>query len=319
MRIPALVCLAAAAACSSDGSSAPGTTGQGGSTSTDTTTTTGSAGSLSSGPGGATAGSGGATGAVGSSGGGGVSTGTGGSIGTGGGSGGSMGSGGSAGSMGTGDASVDASGTDGGLSNCNGAILCDSFERADLGPDWTLDNSVPATKIEIVSNKAHTGTSSVHISFGMTATQSYISEKTTFPPTGGAFWGRAWIFAMLPLSGHQIYVEARVASGSDGTGVRPVNTQGTNLALNLESTDAGTNSNIKMPMGSWACYEWQITGIGGNGTFSAYVDGMKIGTQNGAIPNLMRQRIGFQRYAGGTAGEMWIDDVAIGPNRIGCM
>ena len=56
-----------------------------------------------------------------------------------------------------------------------------------------------------------------------------------------------------------------------------------------------------------------------SGTFSAYVDGMKIGTQNGAIPNLMRQRIGFQRYAGGTAGEMWIDDVAIGPNRIGCM
>jgi hypothetical protein len=127
------------------------------------------------------------------------------------------------------------------------------------------------------------------------------------------------IFSMAPLGGHQIYVEARVAAGSDKTGVRPVNTQGMNLATNLESSDAGITSNIKMTMGSWVCYEWQITGIGGAGTFTSYVDGMMIAKQNGTIPALTRQRIGFQRYMPGTAGELWIDDVAIGAARIGCL
>lgn len=209
-------------------------------------------------------------------------------------------------------------GVGGGSGNCNGAALCDDFERAMLGPDWVLDNTAP-TVIELVTNKGHNSMSSVHISFGTAATQSYISESKTFPAMGNAFWGRAWIFSMAPLGGHQIYVEARVGAGSDKTGVRPVNTQGMNLATNLESSDAGMTSNIKMTMGSWVCYEWQITGIGGAGTFTSYVDGMMIGKQNGTIPALMRQRIGFQRYMAGTAGEMWIDDVAIGAARIGCL
>ena len=54
------------------------------------------------------------------------------------------------------------------------------------------------------------------------------------------------------------------------------------------------------------------------GTFTSWVDGMVIGPQSGVIPALARQRIGIQRYAAGTAGEMWIDDVAMGDQRIGC-
>ncbi len=240
---------------------------------------------------------------------GGAVTGTGGSAGGGGGRGG----GGMATTGGAGGGSVG-----GGSGDCNGAVLCDSFERAMLGPDWVLDNTMP-TVIELVTTKAHTGMSSVHISFGTAATQSYISEMKTFPAMGMAFWGRAWIFSMVPTGGHQIYIEARVGAGSDKTGVRPVNTQGANLATNLESSDAGMNSTIKMTTGSWVCYEWQITGIGGAGTFTSYVDGMMIAKQSGTIPPLARQRIGIQRYMAGTAGEMWIDDVGIGPNRIGCM
>jgi len=209
------------------------------------------------------------------------------------------------------------SGAGGAASACNGAFLCDSFERTMLGPDWMPDNTAP-TVIEVVTNKAHSGTNSVHIKFGTGTTQSYISESKTFPAMGNAFWGRAWIFSMAPAGGHQIYVEARVGAGSDKTGVRPVNTHAANLGLNLESSDVSVNSSLKMSMGSWVCYEWQITGIGGMGTFTAWVDGAMIGTENGAIPNLGRQRIGFQRYMAGSVGEMWIDDVAIGDKRINC-
>ena len=98
---------------------------------------------------------------------------------------------------GVGGGASGAGGSGGGAmaATCNGAALCDSFERTMLGPDWTLDNSTASTVIEVVTDKAHTGTNSVHISFGTTTLQSYISESKSFPAMGNAFWGRAWIFS----------------------------------------------------------------------------------------------------------------------------
>jgi len=231
------------------------------------------------------------------------------------------GSGGTASTDPAGAGGAGGSGGGGMAAACSGAALCDSFERTMLGPDWVLDNGTASTVIEVVTNKAHTGTNSVHISFGTAALQSYISESKSFLAMGNAYWGRAWIYSMVPLGGHQVYIEARVASGSDHTGVRSANTfdnKNGYLGLNLESSDASKNSTIKMTTGSWVCYEWQVTGIGGMGTFTSWVDGMVIGPQAGVIPSLARQRIGIQRYAAGTAGEMWIDDVAMGDQRIGC-
>jgi hypothetical protein len=244
--------------------------------------------------------------------------------GTGGSGGSNGGSGGAAGSAGTG-------GTGGGGTNCNGAPLCDSFERTTLGPDWTLDNSTSSTVIELVTTQAHTGMSSVHVKFGTSTLQSYITHKL---PTlaGKAYWGRAWIFTMLTPVGHSIYIEARVGSGSDKSGVRSLNTFDAkgSMGLNLESSDGSKNSSTTLSMGKWVCYEWQITGIGGSGDFTTWVDGVPMPAGKvangvtattpltGTIPALTRQRIGIQRYDGGSAGEMWIDDVAIGDTRINC-
>jgi len=62
---------------------------------------------------------------------------------------------------------------------CNGAFLCDSFERT----CWArLDARTTApTVIEVVTNKAASGTNSVHIKVRNGTTQSYISESKTFP------------------------------------------------------------------------------------------------------------------------------------------
>ena len=226
-------------------------------------------------------------------------------------------------------------GAGGGTPTCNGATLCDSFERADLGPDWTRDNKTTSgTTIEVVTNKGHTGSNSVHISFGTTTLQTFVSVTKGITPSTTAYWGRAWIFAQVPLAGHQIFVEARVADGGDKSGVRSFNTFDKigGLGLNLESTDASKNTSTTMIMGSWVCYEWQITGIGGGpGAFSSWVDGTPMatmstplgtlsvdGTGKKVIPKVTRQRIGIQRYEAGAAGELWIDDVAIGDQRITC-
>jgi hypothetical protein len=281
----------------------------------------------SAGAGGALTGMGGAiTGAAGASAGasdvGGAGA-TGGTGGTGGSNGGASGSAGTAGN-------ADAGGMGGASTNCNGAALCDSFERATLGPDWTLDNSTSSTVIELVTTQAHTGMSSVHIKFGTTTLQSYITHK--LPTTGMAYWGRAWIYTMLTPVGHSIYIEARVGAGNDKSGVRSLNTfdgKGS-MGLNLESSDASKNSSTTLSMGKWVCYEWQVEGIGGMGDFTTWVDGVPMPAGkvangvtattplNGTIPALTRQRIGIQRYDAGSAGEMWIDDVAIGDTRINC-
>ncbi len=257
-----------------------------------------------------------------------------GSAGTSGGSAGTANIAGSAGTAGsgTGGGGGGGGGAGGGDSKCNGAAVCESFEGLTLAPnsDWSVDSSTASSVVEVVSNKGHTGTSSVHISFTTGNVQSFVSVKKGFPAVGNAYWGRAWIFENVPFGGHQIYVEARVGSGSDKTGVRSFNTFGKDgaLGLNLESNDNSANSKIVAAKGTWVCYEWQITGIGSTGTLTSYVDStptgpvptpVQVGTlMNKPIPNLMRQRIGFQRYEAGAAGEMWIDDVAISDKRINC-
>jgi hypothetical protein len=211
----------------------------------------------------------------------------------------------------------------GGSDNCNGAALCDSFERAMLGPDWVVDKTGAATVVELVTNKGHTGTNSVHVTFDTASMAGYIDETKTFPAMDNAFWGRIWIWAANGVqTSHSTYIEARVGVG-DRTGVRVLNTLSNNLASNLESSDASKGSNIANPVGKWVCYEWQITGIGGTGNVHVYMDGAELTTLAATgwmIPKLAKLRVGYQRFGtGGPAGEVWLDDVGVGSQRIGCM
>lgn len=223
-----------------------------------------------------------------------------------------------------GDTSVQ-NGGGGGLVGCVGAIFCDGFEgNPTLKADWTVDNSVPANTIEVVTNMAHTGTSSVHIKYGTAATASYIDESKGFPFAGNSYWGRVWMYAMTGLeAGHHVWIEAR--GGAAGTGVRALNTQHTGqLATNLESSDRGGISTLTLPQGKWTCFEWQIASMGGSaptGAAHLYMDGTEVpgvAQTSWVIPTMTKQRIGVQRYGGGTAGELWYDDYAVGTARLGC-
>jgi hypothetical protein len=229
-----------------------------------------------------------------------------------------------AGTASGGDTTVQ-NGGGGGLTGCSGAVFCDGFEgNPTLKSDWTVDNSVPANTIEVVTNMAHTGTNSVHIKYGTAATASYIDESKGFPFAGNSYWGRVWMYAMTGLeAGHHVWIEAR--TGAAGTGVRALNTQHNGqLATNLESSDGGGISTLTLPQGKWTCFEWQIASMGGStatGAVHLYMDGTEVpgvAQTNWVIPSMTKQRIGIQRYGGGTAGELWYDDYAVGAARLGC-
>lgn len=310
----ALSCCALAACAPSVVSPAGGSgganAGSGGSSSGSTGGVTGSGGA-SIGSGGA--GTGGAAAGTGGAGTGGATPGTGGA---------NMSTGGrGAGGAATGGSAAGGSAA-GGSGTCAG-VLCDSFERAMLGADWTVDNSVAANVVEVVTDRAHTGTNSVHMRFGTTATATFIDETKGFPAVNDSYWGRVWLFVMTGLeAGHHVYIEGSTGVNPGNTGVRALNTQGNGLiATNIAPPDTGGTSTVPMPQGMWTCFEWQVIATAGTGGVHLFMNGTEVpGTValNRPIPNLVKQRIGYERYSAGTAGDLWIDDYAIGTTRINC-
>jgi hypothetical protein len=208
-------------------------------------------------------------------------------------------------------------------------VFCDGFESsAMLSADWKIDNSVATNVVEVVTNKAHTGNNSVHLNFGTASFATFIDETKGFPNTG--YWGRVWYFVMNGTeAGHQVYIEGSTGMNLTNNGVRPLNTQGAGLiAVNVDpgvggNGETGGTSTVKMPQGVWTCFEWQVTDTAGKGNVSLYMNGGAMPvpgtTATGVpIPALIEERIGYERYGGGSAGDIWIDDYAIGTTRIGC-
>jgi hypothetical protein len=69
-------------------------------------------------------------------------------------------------------------------------------------------------------------------------------------------------------------------------------------------------------MGTWACYEWHETPTG----LHVYFEGSELTdiaeTWTEATFSLLR--LGFERFDTGTGGDIYIDDVAVNNEQIGC-
>jgi hypothetical protein len=156
---------------------------------------------------------------------------------------------------------------------------------------------------------------------------TFIDEKMGVTAKG-TVWGRVWMYPNTEADNgigpdpHVVYVEAEPAgfTGHSATGVRPLNTQSGQIAINVAPPDTGPIANMALPKGAWHCFEWEISGIGGIGSVALYMDGTSLATDMGtAIATIGEMRIGYERYnAGTTTGDLYLDDYAIGPTRMGC-
>jgi hypothetical protein len=217
----------------------------------------------------------------------------------------------------------------GGGAGCpTAAVFCDDFESGKtLGSAWTIDNSVAANTVTMVSTKSHSGSSSVHMTFTPTAGTTFIDEKMGVTAKG-TVWGRVWMYPNTEAGNgigpdpHVVYIEAEPAgfTGHSATGVRPLNTQSGQIAINVDPPDTGPIVKMVLPRGAWHCFEWEISGIGGTGSVALYMDGTLLATDSGtAIAAIGEMRIGYEHYnAGTTTGDLYLDDYAIGPTRLGC-
>lgn len=269
----------------------------------------GSAGSVASAGAAATAGSGATAGlgAAGSGGSGGLEAGGGGP----GGSSGAGGSGGAAGSAGSAGA--------GGTVSCAtaGYTLCDDFEGAapgDATSAWTIIKN--KYTVETVTTQAHSGTHSVHVMATTDSGYGYISETKTFPATD--FWGRAYLRLVAPSSGHEVFVGADTSMMEpQGDQIRYLNnTGGGGIVTNARGNDKSDGGGTKIPMSTWFCYEWHQTPT----EVHVYLNGTEVTDAKRTEPelNLVAMVLGFERFGGGTAGDIWIDDVAVNSAQVGC-
>jgi hypothetical protein len=173
---------------------------------------------------------------------------------------------------------------------------------------------------------AHSGTNSVQIGFTTGSGYAMLVEKAGFPAPMG-YWGRVWLYIETPTTdaGHDVYIEGSTGMNLGNNGVRPLNTQRGDMTINIDPVgtgEAGANTTTAIPRGAWTCFEWQISATSGTGDVVLYAGGATMPTVSlkaQPIGALTEQRVGYERYAAGTAGNLWIDDYAIGPARLGCM
>jgi hypothetical protein len=233
------------------------------------------------------------------------------------GAGGLAGANGMSGSAGVSGASG-ASGAGSVASGCATFQLCDDFEGAAPGEATSAWKMIKngGYVVETVTTQAHSGTHSVHAMATGGSGYAYIEETKTFPATD--LWGRAYLRFQAPSGGHEVFVGLDTnVNEPQGDQVRLLNNLGGGkITTNRRSDDKSKTSSTSIPMGSWFCYEWHETPT----ELHIYLDGNEL-TDVGEMwvePTLVSLVLGFERFSGGTAGDVWIDDVAVNSAQVGC-
>ena len=226
------------------------------------------------------------------------------------------------------------------------------------GSPWTTQISSGATVV-VDGTKARAGTKSIKVTTpsGARTKTAYIrlAANTVFPVTGNAFYGRMmfWLDAAPMASSpsvHWTFIQAGgLVPGQSYHalyrygGQQPI-TLGNQLMANYETPDSysgnGPGSDcylhaagVVVPVGRWACAEWQFDGA--NNTMRFWLDGDAVlgltvtGTGAGCVnqpasypwtaPTFDRLDLGWESYQTDDARTLWIDDVAVATTRIGCL
>ncbi len=231
-----------------------------------------------------------------------------------------------------------------------GALLCDGFESyaapADLTAAWKT--TATAATVTVDATKAFAGTRALHIKAAAGTPSGVIIKEGAplFPIAGNVMWGRMmmWLTA-TPAGGYHwntIQAAGTVPGptqwGKYGWGGQ----NGRVLAgYTLRNDPAGSAimdcskpSAMAFPDQRWVCVEWQFDGnknemhMWFDGTLLADADIIGKGTRcvNGGDlakpwtgPAFANLTLGWQQYqASSGALELWLDDVAVGAQRVGC-
>jgi len=227
----------------------------------------------------------------------------------------------------------------------NADIICDDFEAADVGAQWSFVGN-PANMPSVDASRSHGGGQS--LTFAATDTQGAFVYPASGLPTGdNVVYVRAYVsFAtnMTDMGGHVSYIvgadqpsngtELRLgASQNFGNGemMVDINLLGSGPEYTKFSNGDVTGGapsggdGITLTADNWYCMEALFDGA--NHEFRSWIDGEELAAmhvtdwQQGVMnwsPSYAHMKIGGQNYSG-SLGQIWFDDVAMGTQRIGCI
>jgi hypothetical protein len=236
-----------------------------------------------------------------------------------------------------------------GNSRCAGANvqLCEDFESGTLDTTtWQVSGDVPV----IDGVQKARGSKALHIVKNGNG-QSYIRESKTFPEPKNTYFGRIFVyFNSLPADpltyahwtiigavGTGVSGEIRVSGQLQNTvnhfGVGTDNRTDPNGTGDWTNSDKDPNNMpLGVPVKSWLCIEWMHKGDTNETRFwwdavehpSLYTMPTTPHGGNPAQPYLLPQFtsvwMGWQEYQTSTqVYEMWVDEIAIDKERIGCV
>jgi len=241
---------------------------------------------------------------------------------------------------GRGDAGVQ---PDGG---CPGAF-CDDFERYDagVGPRSPWSSSTNGGAISIDLTRAHSGTKSVKVTTDGQAAyrRAYFSLSAPFfPVAGNAFYGRMWVYltAAPAMTTHWTNISGEGMASYQNTSFQAyVRYGGQAMKRLMANYDSGTfssdcwqHSQTAFPEGRWACMEWHFDGP--NERMEFWLDGTQLAPltvnhmgqgciahalgDRWVMPNFSTLRLGWEHYQTSIPIELWVDDVALGTQKLGC-
>ncbi|MES1204837.1 MAG: hypothetical protein ABUS79_02765 [Pseudomonadota bacterium] len=221
--------------------------------------------------------------------------------------------------------------------------LCETFENAAIGapPDpaiWTRTGNITVDTAPDRPGKA------MRVRAGQTPTETYISQTAILPALGNAFYGRVFLYiAARPTEFfHWSFTEVR-GTNVQGASVRYGGISTGNCAVPgmfcrnsflfqvkplVYGADEGATADDDFPTPliaekTWHCIEWYMnsttreTRLWWNDQERPkmhYLDGKAI-----PFPTFTRFYLGWALYQTGTTPwEVWLDDLALHDQRIGC-
>lgn len=230
---------------------------------------------------------------------------------------------------------------------CAGVPICDGFEGSSAGaqPDaatWSIEtpNCSGDGQAIVDDSVAHSGDKSVRFEgSGGYCNHIFIAPTASVSALGDVLYGRFYVRFGQALGPEHV----TFAAFADQTVNKDIRMGGQSQILmwNRELDDAtlpvlsptGIALSIAPSADTWTCIEFAIDGPAG--TLDTWVDGQWIEGLNiddtpspdidsqwhnggGWQPSLTDARFGWESY-GGTAANLWFDDIALAADPIGCL
>ncbi|HEY3667666.1 MAG TPA: hypothetical protein VGL19_16805 [Polyangiaceae bacterium] len=224
--------------------------------------------------------------------------------------------------------------------SATGLVLCDDFEQRaqgaqPMGAPWASSNCFDSTHVlNVDGSEAHSGRHSL-VSQGIPYADCQLHADL------GAlsdFYVRAWVYYAAgnadQFEAHEVSVfELVPAASTDDPSIR-VGFRGNTcipegIELNITGGMEQTGCTGKTPIASvWSCYELHVQSGSAGVTADLAIDGVDQSYSNHGIPEIQITnpdlksvrylRLGARSYSGSYAPLVYVDDVAVGTEPIGC-